>query len=248
MLQPHETLFLLVHDAWHGAWAWRDVTAYLNARGWSSAALDLPGRTPTDPPGAASLTYYAEAVEQVARQWTRGKVVLVGHGLAGPVLQLAAERLGDLVGGLIFVSAYVLNDSETVADQLPPEMSQFFAALAEAHPQKRLDLAQFADFWRTNLINDAPERAEEILAKLVPEPIEPFFEKISLPDFFQNRPPCAYLVFNEDISLPPGELYPRQAAKLGSYRQLYVSASHEGLLTHPREVAEAFVFLAAQVF
>lgn len=248
MLNAQETLFLLVHDAWHGAWAWRDVTAYLNARGWSSAALDLPGRTPTDPPGAASLTFYADAVCQVARQWTRGKVVLVGHGTAGPVLQLAAEQLGDAVAGVVFVSAYILRDGESIAGQMSPEIAGFFQALAEAHPQKRLDLSQLTDFWRTNMINDAPSKADEILAKLIPEPIEPFFEKISLSTFFEKRPPCAYLVFNEDLSLPPGELYPRQPAKLGTYRQMFVSASHEGLLTHPREVAEAFIFLASQVF
>jgi pimeloyl-ACP methyl ester carboxylesterase len=246
MLNPQETLFVLVHDAWLGAWAWRDVSARLGERGWSAAALDLPGRTPDAAPDLATLQTYADAVVAVAQSWERGNVVLVGHGTAGPVVQLAAEQLGAKVAGIIFVSAFVLQNGETIASQMMPAMADFFKAVADADPAGRIDLSQLPDFWQSNILNDAPGRVPEVIAKIIPEPAAPFYEPVNLTSFFESRPPCAYVVFNEDLSQPPGELYPRQPNKLGTFRPIFISAGHLGILTHPREVAEAFVFLATQ--
>lgn len=247
-MNPQDITFLLVHDAWLGAWAWEEVVRALRERGWTALAPDLPGH------GEAQLTeeelkditlsHYVEAVIQAAPN--DGRVVLVGHGTGGPVVQLAAEQLGDRVAAIIFVQGYILKDGETIAGQMPPEFAAFFESMAGSRPDRRIDLTQIADFWRYNLLNDMPVRADELLARLVPEPAGPLFEPVQLKTFFQKLPPCAYISFNEDMSLPSGDFHPRMPNKLGKYRHVNVNAGHEGILTKPREVAEIIMYLVTQ--
>jgi hypothetical protein len=162
--------------------------------------------------------------------------------MAGPVIQLAAERLTGEIVGLIFVAAYVLNNGETLAGQMPPEMAQVFQQLADSRPDKRIPMDLLDEYWRFNVMNDDLRRASEVLDRLIPEPVGPLFEPITLKT---EKPftPSAYLSFNEDMSLPPGSFHPRMAGKLGPHRHMNLNAGHEGHLTKPREVAEALIFL-----
>lgn len=247
-MNSQETLFIMIHDAWHGSWAWQPVITSLEQRGWSAAALDLPGRGPSPHTGDLSLSGYADAVVRFVRSGQAPRLVLVGHGTGGAVMQLAAERLGlASIATLVFVQGYILKDGETIAGQLPPDFASYFKSLAEAHPQNRVDLNVLADFWRSNIINDDPSRANELLARLVPEPAALFFDPIRLEKFFVQTPPCAYISFNEDMSLPSGDFHPGMPNKLGQkYRHVNINAGHEGILTKPREVAESLIFLATQ--
>jgi pimeloyl-ACP methyl ester carboxylesterase len=252
-VKPEEILWVLVHDAWLGGWAWEAVSARLTGRGWTVLTLDLPGHgeTALAPEEAQKLTLasYAQAVvEATTRQLGQRKAVLVGHGTAGPVIQLAAERLEGQVAALAFVGAYILREGESIAGQMPPEIAAFFKELAARNPTGRLDLQDLPDFWRYNLINDDPRQADRLLGRLVPEPTGPLFEPAHFTTFFQQRLPYAYLSFNEDMSLPVGDFYPNMPNKLFHYRHLNINAGHEGIITRPLEVAESLMFLASQDF
>jgi len=247
-LELENLLFVLVHDGWHGAWAWDDLIERLAQRGSAAVALDLPGHgklyRADEGAGDYSLAKYASAVEQFVRHYQRPgqKIVLVGHGIAGPVLQLAAQNLTTELTGLIFLGGYVLRNGESIISQMPPEMAAVFEQLAESRSDKRIALDELVDYWRFNVINDDVRRADEILTQLKPEPAAPLFEPIVL-KHDQSALPSAYVSFNEDMSLPPGEFHPRMASKLGKHRHITVNAGHEGPLTKPREVAEALIFL-----
>lgn len=91
-------------------------------------------------------------------------------------------------------------------------------------------------------------KADAILRRLTPEPLAPLLEKVSLKTFFQKKPVCAYLSFNEDNFLPPGDFYPRMASKLGNYRHYSANAGHDGPVTKPLEVAELLVFISFTAF
>ena len=248
-----ETLFILVHDAWLGAWAWEKVAEGLAGRGWNVAPLDLPGhgvyQIPEERLKNLTLRHYAATVVGFARANPDiPKLVLVGHGTGGPVIQLAAEQLGERVAGLVFVGAYVLQNGESILGQMPPEVAEIFTNLAATRPDHRIDLKLLPDFWRYNLLNDDLLHSDEWLDRLTPEPAAPLGEAVQFKTFFQQQISCAYISFNEDMSLPPGDFYPRMPAKLGKYHHLNINAGHEGILTKPREVAEALVLLATQMF
>ena len=239
---------ILVHDAWHGAWAWKGVIAYLGEREWRGLALDLPGRGNQPHVTKPDLRSYAEAVAAFAESAPTKKYILVGHGTAGAIIQLASEMLykgeGSRLSGLIFAAAYILQDGESVTDNMPPEMADYFRQLAGQHPEQAIDMAAMKDYRLNSVINDDNRYADRILAKLTPEPLAPLEDKISLPSFFKNRPPCGYLSFNDDLTLPAGLYHPLMSSRLGAQRLFTVNAGHEAVIIKPREVAEAIIFLA----
>ncbi|MBM9400016.1 alpha/beta fold hydrolase [Gluconacetobacter azotocaptans] len=77
---------VLVHGAFEDANVWQGVAAGLRQGGYTTIAVDLPGR-PSNPaaPTDTSLTVYRSAVLKVISS-VRGPVVLVGHSFGGFVI------------------------------------------------------------------------------------------------------------------------------------------------------------------
>jgi len=137
--------FVLVHGAWHGAWAWSDVVPLLMQAGYSVYAVELPGAgskalypasfTP-DPFDAATYaaeptpikdltqdertTFTIEAVK-VAAASANGKVVLVGHSLGGLTIAPVAEALPDIVEDVVFLTAFYVPNGEAASNALGHE-------------------------------------------------------------------------------------------------------------------------------
>lgn len=83
---------VLIHGAWHGSWCWADVAAGLEARGFDTIAVDLPGH---DVPGSPrrkwnTLSSYVDHVHSVIDA-VDGDVALVGHSMGGLVTQRVLE-------------------------------------------------------------------------------------------------------------------------------------------------------------
>ena len=102
---------VLVHGAWHGAWCWSALQAELDQLGVPSYAIDLPGHglsplPPGDLHGDAACV--AEAIDRLGTD-----VVLVGHSYGGAVIGEAALH-PDHVAHLVYVSAFVLDEGESV--------------------------------------------------------------------------------------------------------------------------------------
>lgn len=93
------TSFVLVHGAWHGAWVWDKLRAELAARGHESVAMDLPVSD-----GSATWNDYADIIE-ASMEGLTGRVVLVGHSLAGMAVPIVASRRP--VDVLVFLCALV---------------------------------------------------------------------------------------------------------------------------------------------
>ncbi|WP_198154133.1 alpha/beta fold hydrolase [Catenuloplanes japonicus] len=122
-----DTVYVLVHGAWHGSGQWAATGRALAARGAASVAVDLPGHGFDAPlpagyllPGQPGLLTEksalagvtmddcAEAVLAVLRQVRRyDTVVLVAHSAGGGPASLAVERAPELVDRIVYLSAFV---------------------------------------------------------------------------------------------------------------------------------------------
>jgi pimeloyl-ACP methyl ester carboxylesterase len=107
--------YILVHGGWHGAWAWKKVVPLLEAKGNKVLAIDLPGHgEDKTPAGSVTLQDCVQKVVEVANSQS-GKVILVGHSMAGVIIAQAAEELGkEKVAKLVFLDAFMPRNGESV--------------------------------------------------------------------------------------------------------------------------------------
>jgi pimeloyl-ACP methyl ester carboxylesterase len=112
--------FLLIPGAWHGAWCWHRLTPLLERHGARVVAPDLPSTDYDD----SWTRFVADIVER------NPGCVLLGHSRGGAVISRVAERVPDSIRKLVYLSAYLLPDGHSVAEEarrdaeslLPPNM------------------------------------------------------------------------------------------------------------------------------
>jgi pimeloyl-ACP methyl ester carboxylesterase len=110
--------YILIHGSWHGSWCWERVTPILQAAGHRVITPDLPGTRDNT----------ARFTEDVLAQWANftadlvcaqdEPVILAGHSRGGIVISEAAERVPDRIGMLVYISAFLIRDGETLAQTM----------------------------------------------------------------------------------------------------------------------------------
>ena len=125
--------YILVHGAWEESRAWADVSAVLQQAGHTVTAIDLPGHGGnTRSLSEVTMAGYVQSLVDTISQLDH-RVVLVGHSYAGMVVGGVAGRRGDRIKSLIYLDAHIPRDGMSMADMNPPERTQAFQEVAEAH-------------------------------------------------------------------------------------------------------------------
>jgi pimeloyl-ACP methyl ester carboxylesterase len=116
--------FVLVHGAWHGAWAWSAVADRLRRAGHAvhTPALTGLGENNHRLVPAIGLRDHVQDVLGVLAYADLHEAVLVGHGYAGMLLGAVAEEAPGRVGALVYVDAWIPRDGECVLDLVPAAM------------------------------------------------------------------------------------------------------------------------------
>jgi pimeloyl-ACP methyl ester carboxylesterase len=117
---------VLVHGAWHGAWAWDTIVPRLQAAGHAAIAVDLPGNgIDKTPPQEVTLGLYADHVSRIVDS-IKGPIVLVGHSMGGATVAQTCELRPDRIALAIYLCAFLLPDGISVLEfygkYLKPEM------------------------------------------------------------------------------------------------------------------------------
>ncbi len=108
--------YVMVHGAWHGAWAWYKVETLLEKAGHQVTTLDLPAHgIDTTPPSIVTLQDYASKVINVINQSNK-PVILVGHSMGGIVLSTVAEAIPNKIAKLVYLAAFLLPNGKTLVD------------------------------------------------------------------------------------------------------------------------------------
>jgi len=230
--------YVLVHGAWHTGAELADVAAPIKAAGHEVHTPTVAGNQP----GGSKDVGLADAIQSIVDYLTENDltdIILVGHSWGGMIITGAADKAGDRIRRLVYWNAFVPNDGEALTDMVPPHHAHVFEEVAAATPDNTL-LLPFP-VWRENFINDADAaRAQATYDKLNPQPFRTISEKISL-----SKNPAemeigkSYLNFTEDTALPQSlPWHPRLSEKLGLFRLVQGSGSHEVLFTNPKHAAE----------
>lgn len=143
MTDQSNRVFVLVHGSFHGAWAFEKLTPLLVQQGHQVIARDLPGhglqaRFPrsylerqldlkafaAEPSPIAKIRLrdcadpIISSIRQVADRTPDRRIILVGHSVAGLVLNLVGETLPHIVDRLVYLSAFMPANGKTADDYL----------------------------------------------------------------------------------------------------------------------------------
>ncbi len=232
--------FVLIHGTWHGGWAWQAVIRQLEARGHRAYAPTLAGHSPGDKRVGITHQDCVDSVVSYIRQHDLQDVILVGHSFGGAVISKVVEYLPSRIKRLIFLDAFVLDDNESVYDNLPDVLIELLNQLAQSSLDNTTLLPW--EVWRDHFIQDASEGvARALWEQLAPSPNEPNVEKLSLKTFYSLDVPKSYIASRQDLTLPPGSFHPRMSSRRGAFKLVEMDGSHEVMFTRPAELADKII-------
>jgi pimeloyl-ACP methyl ester carboxylesterase len=222
---------VLVHGAWHGAWAWSRLLPVLEQRGWTASAVDLPSAGST-----AGLGADCDVLRGVLEASSAPKVV-VGHSYGGTVVTQGAAGVDSVVG-----LAYVCAARPDVGDVVwtdprsPDEVPYWIRVDVE-------DEAIHALHSETILYNDcAPDVVADAQARLKPQSLASFLEPVTAAAWRER--PSAYLICERDNCVPAAA---QEGLADGCGHVERVDAGHSPFFSRPEDV-EAFLDRAVATF
>lgn len=240
-MRQKQKCIVLVHGSWHTGECWSEVATGLRDCGYTVIAPTLPGHGKgLNRNGIAFQDYEAALLNAVKA--TSDQTVLLGHSSAGVLLQSIAPALPSHVVKLVFLNAFILNDSISLIEAVPPDLAAQFRASAELSKDNSLPVNE--DFFRHVILSGVTETVQDrIISQLVPQPFSYYLSAINYDEFLRTQIPKVFLYATDDTSLPDRG-YIHMAEGLGQYEQVDLPGGHEVMYTHPEAVVSAVKDLA----
>lgn len=115
----------------HGSFPWDGVIQRLQHRGHTAYGPTVAGHGKE----ASKKISHAESTQSIVEfivDNDLSDVVLVGHSYDGTIISKVVEAIPDRVRRLVYFSAHVLNDGESILDVCPPDHREVLTQLAAA--------------------------------------------------------------------------------------------------------------------
>lgn len=119
-VQPKKTI-VLVHGAWGGGWAFREVDRELTSDGWKVYRPTLTGqgeKVHLASPDVGLDTHINDVVNMILYEDLHD-VVLVGHSYGGMVVAGVVDRIPDRIRKVIYLDACLPENGESLETVLP---------------------------------------------------------------------------------------------------------------------------------
>ena len=231
--------YVLVHGAWHTGAELEPAAEHIRRLGHTVHCPTLAGNRPGDDRSTVGLADAARSLCDFLHDNDLHDVRLVGHSYGGMVISKAAEQVPERIRRLVYVNAFVPLPGESLNDMVPPHFAAMFDALAGANAS-----AVVLPFpvWREAFINDADlALATSAFERLNPQPYKTFTDKISLAQpLAALETGKSYVNCRMDAAMPHSlPWHPRLSERLGLFRYVECSGSHEVWFTDPQAIAEA---------
>ncbi len=136
-----------------------------------------------------------------------------------------------------------LNDGESLRNSLPPHLQTLLDELFRESNDQMMVIP--FEMWREAFLNDADlDLARSSYAQLSPQPYQPWIDKLDLRQFYSLPILKVTSYCTEDNVLPQGEQWgwhPRMSNRLGLFRFVQMSGSHEVMFSNPVGLAEKMI-------
>lgn len=214
--------FVLIHGAWGGGWAFREVDRLLVEEGYKVFRPSLTGqgdRSHLSSP-KIDLSMHIQDVVNLLEWENLNDVILVGHSYGGMVITGVSDRVPQRIKRLIYLDALLPTDGESVND---------IRNLSGKNPINTVEKDGF--LVATWLKPDAP------LPHDVPMPAKTFSEKISI----KNQPAVAKIATSYILTVDPGKkpdedtFYPfYERAKARGWKMSIMEGDHNVQWSRPK--------------
>jgi pimeloyl-ACP methyl ester carboxylesterase len=210
---------VLVHGAYHGAWAWDGVVAALGERGVESEAVELP------------FTGFADDVAVARDAIVRAGpgAVVCGHSYGGSVISAAARGLD--VAHLVYLCAFMVDEDEPTIPLWFSRPVALHTAMFEADGRFQVDASRAAECFYADA---DPAVVESMLPRLRSIPGaagDPF--DATAPAWRDT--PSTYVVCTRDQAIHPDvqRIMARHATHVVEW-----DSDHSPFVTRPGDVAD----------
>jgi pimeloyl-ACP methyl ester carboxylesterase len=208
----------------------------LESRGHTVVALDLPALAENHtPPAEITLLRYVDAVcDALAKE--DEPVLLAGHSMGGIVISEAAERLPEKIRRLVYVSAYLLVDGQSIMQivQEDEHLSKLAGFLVSDGVVCTLREDKIREtFYGRCATSDADWAA----SMLVPQPLAPFGSPVRVTAEMFGRVPRAYIKCLQDRTVPLSA-QDRMLSATPCHDVVSIDTDHSPHLSTPVEFAE----------
>ena len=226
--------YVLVHGAWADDSAWGFVRNQLAVNA-NVVVVNLPAHgvelTPAD---QVSLNDYVKTVTDAIQQQV-GKVILVGHSMAGIVVSQVAENIPNKIDKLIYVSAYLPQNGEDLLTLSSQDQQSKVGGALEFTPDYSAATIK-KELIAPAVCADCPDYMKEVLVKYhKAEPAKPLSEKVTLTKANFGRVPKYYIHTTQDQAVGY-ELQKQMVAANGTIQKTFeMNTSHLPFVVQPQE-------------
>ncbi len=234
------TNFVLVHGSFGGGWCWQRLAPLLEAAGHHVYRPTLTGLADRSHllSSSVDLTTHINDVAKLLFYEDIDRAILVAHSYSGMVITGVAQTVPQRVAQLIYFDAYVPQPGQSRWDLVPPE-----AAAAEREavgPDGGTGPPPPASIF----VPIEPGTATWMDARLSPRhPIRTYEQSLSADGSALELISRAFI----QCMLGPSRFGPSAAqARASGWPVRQLAAGHFAMLTHPREVADLLLELAAE--
>jgi len=235
--------FVLVHDAWQGAWSWDRLAALLREGGHTVLAPDLPGygsdRTPFS---GITLQTHVEAVQHMFLS-CKEPAIVVGHGMAGVAISAVAAASPGQIQCVTYLAAYI------------PKSGQSAIELSRGDVDARTDLFVAPSKDECGLVLAAQGATEVLygdcdagtakwaLMKLRPAPRRPAVEVVSYDERVFEGVAKFFIECTRDRAVSIARQ--RQMRRPFKFQGVFtLESDHSPMISHVAELAEILILLS----
>jgi pimeloyl-ACP methyl ester carboxylesterase len=226
--------FVLCHGGWVGGWQWQEVAKILRAAGhevYTPTFTGLGERVHLANPDI-DLNSYIQDILMVLKYEDFNNVILLGYSISGAVITGVAEEAAERIGHLVYLDAYVLEDGQSLADQLGADIVSGLQQAAQLH----------GDGWRLpHNPPDADRRTDQSL--------KPIYNHLSVNNPAASELPRTFIFCTQGAQdIGPLHAPIAQAAEKARidhrWRYCELNTGHTPMWTQPQELANLLLQLA----
>jgi len=238
--------FVLVHGTWHGGWVWKYVRDYLEDQGYRVFTPTLTGcgeREHLSTPDIGLETHIQDIINVIKFE-DLDDVVLVGHSFTGVAITGVVDRLKSRIKHISFFDALVPSGSRmSGAPRIEDGALEDYFIKRQSNFVDGYKMDMWAAYPLKMLLPEEHPKADWVRSKVTTHPAKAWTDILTLDsggweDMSRSFIHCVGQTFAISSEKMVGP------ARQPGWQFIELDIARDGMVTHPRLVAETFLTLA----